>query len=456
VNALDQSARILAECLLNSMAEGVAIAVFAWVVVRFFHGKSSSTRFAVWFSALIAIAALPWLHGFASSVGSARSGVETPALTLPGSWVTAVVLGWALIAGFGLVRVVLGLRQIGRLRASSKAIDPSMLDAKLQQTSAEFKSRNVTLAVSEQVQAPAAIGFFKPLILIPAWCLRELSPAELNPILIHELAHLRRWDDWTNLAQKALRAVFFFHPAVWWLESQLSLAREMACDDIVLAQSVCPHTYAGCLVSLAEKSFMRRGLAMAQAAVSRMSHTAKRVSQILDGRRSGTTQVWKPALGLVAIFSAACLVIGSKEPEMIGFQDSPPSLAAAAPTRPSSMPVITAKWSEPTAKPIFLGARAKHQAAPLTSKINLRSGETRVGAVEPTPNARIQPRSIEALLPATGAGASGGDVAVQTLLIVVENETDGPSQITWTFCVWRVDSGGQHAPIQVAIPAKSI
>ena len=90
--------------------------------------------------------------------------------------------------------------------------------------------------------------------------MQELSAVELNAILLHELAHLRRWDDWTNLIQKIVGAVLFFHPAVWWIEKKLALEREMACDDLVLAKTASPRAYAECLVSLAEKSLLRRGL----------------------------------------------------------------------------------------------------------------------------------------------------------------------------------------------------
>jgi beta-lactamase regulating signal transducer with metallopeptidase domain len=71
---------------------------------------------------------------------------------------------------------------------------------------------------------------------------------------LHELAHLRRYDDWTNLAQKLVKALFFFHPAVWWIEKQVSLEREMACDDAVLAETASPRAYAECLAHLAEKT----------------------------------------------------------------------------------------------------------------------------------------------------------------------------------------------------------
>src|SRR5213078_2563160 len=120
-----------------------------------------------------------------------------------------------------------------------------------------------------------------PTVVIPAWLMEELPAAELNQILLHELAHLSRWDDWSNLAQKIVKALFFFHPAVWWIERKVSLEREMACDDAVLAENHSPRAYAECLVHLAEKSVLRRGVALAQAAVGRIRQTTLRVAQIL-------------------------------------------------------------------------------------------------------------------------------------------------------------------------------
>ena len=233
------------------------------------------------------------------------------------------------------------------------------------------------------MQVPAAIGFFQPLIVLPAWSMRELSAEELNSILIHELAHLRRWDDWTNLAQKVLRALFFFHPAIWWVESQVSLEREMACDDIVLSKSVSPRSYAECLVSVAEKSIMRRGLAMAQAAVSRMRDTTKRVTQILDRNRPVATGVGKPALGLVTVFSAVCLVVASRAPEIIAFQDALPNVASA-PVAAVSMPVIAAKWSEPAVIPALGSGRINRKAIAIT-----REDDTGSAPVSPDRQFRI-------------------------------------------------------------------
>ena len=331
---LNQLARMSAASMLNCMLEGIAIGLFAWILLRVVGRRNSSTRFAVWFSALLTIAALPVL-GIAAS--SAHAGSAGSAITVPGSWALDIFLVWAAIAGVALLRVGVGLWQLRKLRASCSVIDAATLDPLVRGTLRKFQAvRSVALCQSDRLRVPTAIGFLKPVVVIPAWALQELSAAELNSILIHELAHLRRRDDWTNLAQQVLKALLFFHPAVWWIESQLSLEREMACDDAVLATTSDPRGYAQCLVSVAEKSFVRRGLALAQAAVNRMRQTSLRVTQILDVNRPAAMRIWKPALFSLAAFSVACLVSLSHAPELVAFEDRPSQVAVTPATNQSS------------------------------------------------------------------------------------------------------------------------
>jgi len=327
--ALDQLARISAARMLSSMIEGIAISLFAWILLQLVGRRNSSTRFAVWFSALLAIAALPIIGGASSSAGPAK--VASSAIAVPVLWTLAIFVLWAAVAALAMARVGVGLWQLRKLRTSCTPIDLATLEPQLRATLQAFQAiRSVQLCQSDRLTVPTAIGFLKPAVVLPTWTLQELSTTELNSILIHELAHLRRRDDWTNLAQQVVKALLFFHPAVWWIESKLALEREMACDDAVLAQTANPRGYAQCLVSIAEKSFIRRGLALAQAAVNRVQQTSLRVSQILDTNRSRATRVWKPALYSVAAFSIVCLVLLSHAPELVTFEDRTPEVAIAS------------------------------------------------------------------------------------------------------------------------------
>ncbi len=162
---------------------------------------------------------------------------------------------------------------------------------------------------------------FAPIVVFPSWALAEIPPAELNAILLHELAHLRRYDDWTNLAQKIVKAVFFFHPAVWFIESRLTLEREMACDDAVLAANFSPRAYAESLVGLAERSFLRRGVQLAQAAVGHVQQLKTRLAEILrkDKDRQGSGRAWKPAVALMSLVGMAPMYGIARAPRLVAF-----------------------------------------------------------------------------------------------------------------------------------------
>ena len=216
-----------------------------------------------------------------------------------------IFAAWAIAASVGLARLVIGLWQVRKIRKSSTEIDVPQLGPAVEEIFQQHRSgRNIRLAVSDSIKVPAAIGFWKPVIVLPAWTLQELAPTELQPILIHELTHLQRCDDWTNLLQKIVRAIFFFHPAIWWIDSKLSLEREMACDDAVLANTGNPRAYASCLIDLLEKSCARRGWTMAQAAVHRAKDLSVRIAQISTPGGQLNTRM-KPALAH-RIFSLAC------------------------------------------------------------------------------------------------------------------------------------------------------
>ncbi|HEV2988246.1 MAG TPA: M56 family metallopeptidase [Candidatus Angelobacter sp.] len=327
MNALHAIAPAVVEAMMYCLIEGTLLALFVYLALRIVSRKNSGTRFAIWFATLVAVilapvVTLPSLKAV-SVAGSAS-------LTLPASLAVWAFLAWAAIATAGLLRVAVGFWQVLRLRKTCVSINLADLSPEVRKIVEQAQeSRPVLIGTSPKLDVPTAIGFRKPAVLLPAWLVAEVSPTELKHVLLHELAHLRRRDDWTNLVQKLVKALLFFHPLVWWIENRLSLERELACDDAVLAKTESPRIYAQCLARMAEKSLLRRQIALAQAAVSRM-HLSNRVMQILDGQRPRTTQLWKPAIPLVAVFAITCAVSLRQAPALVSFTEGQATPVATA------------------------------------------------------------------------------------------------------------------------------
>jgi beta-lactamase regulating signal transducer with metallopeptidase domain len=471
MNAFDMHfvAQLSVERLANCLAQGTVIALFAWLLLRMIGRRNSGTRFAVWFCALLAIAAIPFVE-FSSS-GAAAAHTVRAAITMPHAWSLYLFDAWATIAIFGLARVVVGLWHLRSIRRNCEPVDLTTLDPSIAQTLSDFHTvRSVELCVSEDLRVPTAVGFFRPSVVLPTWTISELSPAELNAVLLHELAHLRRWDDWTNLAQKVLRAVFFFHPAVWFIENRLSLEREMACDDLVLSQTANPRAYAECLVSLAEKNFLQRGLALAQAAVGRMRQTSLRVLQILDAGRSKSVGIWKPAPWVVAGFSVICLVSAEHAPRLVAFSDPAAtridlsiasSRSAESEHAPPVVPV-TFRVNDDRSNSLIRKAdrKAVRQAAHSPAKSAATPTVYRAKAVDRTSPQAVpvayhsrpaQPAFQRASsVPLVRTSASDlGDVAImqQAVFVVVQDNpwSDG-APVVWRVSVWQVTLVPRTAP----------
>jgi len=460
-------AQISVERILHALPEGFLIAIFAWALLRVLRRQNSGTRFAVWFLALLTVAALPVLGGIGegrapmvagilSGMASANSwGSLRPAITIPGRWALFVFLAWALGASVAMMRLAAGLWRLRRLRGSCTPIVAADLDPAVRKTVEAIGasgsvisnsiSNLITIATSECVRVPAAIGFWKRTIVLPAWTLRELPAQDLNVILLHEFAHLRRWDDWTNLIQKIVRALFFFHPAVWWIEKRISVEREMACDDAVLAETANPHGYAKCLVSLLEKSLAHRlaqrltdkRWSMAQGAVHRAREASLRLAQILDKNRPAAIRVWKPALGMVGAFSVACLMALPLAPQFVAFDRG--SLTShgdpvdSAAVSPSSFPSLPSSSGEPGVPARLDGRDARRS----TKRPHAVGGQHFVPESVVSARSNAAPpreRVVE-------AGTSADQETVpefRTLIFIEATQYGNSDSAVWRVQVWRV------------------
>ena len=161
--------------------------------------------------------------------------------------------------------------------------------------------RVVRIVESSAVSVPAMIGWIKPVVLLPAAALAGLSPAQVEALIAHELAHVRRHDYLVNLIQTIVETLLFYHPAVWWVSRQVRLDREHCCDD--LAVGVCDRlTYVTALANLAAMRTRPR-LALAATDGSLLGRVRRILGQAPDNLHGGGA--WLATLLIVTLAGGA-------------------------------------------------------------------------------------------------------------------------------------------------------
>jgi uncharacterized protein (TIGR03435 family) len=246
--------------LLHFLWQGAIIAaIYAAARKRGARTLDANGRYLLACAALAAIAIVPlatwiWLRGpspesvaatFAAPMSAARTGparsiaLSLPAdvdRTAPGPFLSWVVAFWLIGATAFSLRLLAGWIFAERLRSSMVRPAPGGWQRTLNRLKTRISiSRPVRLLVSAQVQAPAAIGWLRPIVLMPVGALAGLPAAQVEALLLHELAHIRRHDYLIHIWQSAVEAVFFYHPIVWWISSHMRAERELCCDDLAVS-----------------------------------------------------------------------------------------------------------------------------------------------------------------------------------------------------------------------------
>ncbi|MDR3699158.1 MAG: M56 family metallopeptidase [Candidatus Sulfopaludibacter sp.] len=182
--------------------------------------------------------AAPAGHAAVRAALAAGSGASS-SLPLESVWERiSPRLGLAWLVGVACcsVRLLGGWLITARLRSANAKPAPVEWQRKLEPLMSRMGViRQVSLRASTLLEAPVTIGWLRPVILVPVGALAGLSTAQVEGLLAHELAHIRRHDYLVNLLQSLAEAVLFYHPAVWWVSRQIRAEREHCCDDLAIA-----------------------------------------------------------------------------------------------------------------------------------------------------------------------------------------------------------------------------
>ena len=354
---------VAADLLVNSLWQGLLLTAAVAVCLKFLPELTASMRSIIWTVVLLLMLGLPALpllliHSSHGPAGVLRAEYGWGMLLL-GVWATA-----SLYRGLHLGREAMRLYAVAR-RARVVVPDPSL--AALLRT-----PRRALLCVSDEVDRPSVAGFFHARILLPPALLKTLTPAELGQVVLHEMEHLRRGDDWLNLLQQVSLVLLPLNPALLWVDRRLCRERELACDDGVLRATRARKAYAACLVKLAEDSMLRRGVSLALSALgtrARESELVSRVRRILAASETGVATSGRGRLvagAALAVCVGIVMLVTIQTPQLVSFGDS-----AILPAQLPAVATVVGPAREPARQPVFSadhpGARPLLTSAVLTS-----------------------------------------------------------------------------------------
>lgn len=219
-----------------------------------------------------------------------------------------VVAIWLLGFGVFVLRLGGGLWQVHRLRTQRVSTpDAEWLERFNALRERLGFNKAVRLLESTMVQTPMAIGWLKPVVLLPIGLVNRLSVAEVEAVLAHELAHIARRDWIFNLLQAFIESLFYFHPAVWWISAVVRRERENCCDDAALAATGNPLAFAKALVQVQEMATPVPVLALGLSGTRRRP-LLDRVRRILNQPQQRQSQVMEKITATVILLALLALV----------------------------------------------------------------------------------------------------------------------------------------------------
>jgi uncharacterized protein (TIGR03435 family) len=333
----------VANALLNTLWQAVALAFLVWLGMRLSQPRlNAATRHIVWWIALAAIFFLACIPRSAPSTPASLPApplavVSVPARVAPlltppeaeavvtvtetrsGMWPFLFAAIWA---AFGACRITRVIRSYFRLRAMKRRA--LVWDRRL-----PGPTRPVRVLISPEVSSPVAAGFLHPAIMLPENLREQLSEAEMDFILLHESAHLARYDDWENLIAQLVAAVADLHPVACWILRQTRREREMACDEWVVAHTGSALPYADCLVRLLERQLAPEHSVLATGIFTRRSQLRARIEMLLRRGHEFTTAAARIPVGVAAVALAGLVMAGALAPNWIAFAQQPEFEVAA-------------------------------------------------------------------------------------------------------------------------------
>lgn len=323
--------------LLYSLWQGALIYGALYMVLRALPGIGSRARYSLSFGALAALFiwfADTWesqyaklqgvtVHISASAANGGLSGIVHPLtanasaparfdlfrgyLPLIGQYVPLIMMVYSVGLLFMLLRFALNMRQLRSLTREGVTMPAGDWNSFVNMWRQNFGiSRRVSLLLSSKVDVPMMLGTLKPVILLPIATVNHLTTEQVESIIIHELAHIKRHDYLFNLVQTVVETILFFNPFVWLMSSIIRREREHCCDDLVVSCAADPMHYARALTLLEEDRINNNSLSLA--VTGSRNQLFYRIKRIMEMKKEN---IVPRRYSLVALVVAATLFFAS-------------------------------------------------------------------------------------------------------------------------------------------------
>jgi len=355
--------------VLNTLWLALAVAAVIWLALRLMPRVNAATRHAIWWAVLALVVLMPLATLFPRPAPSVPSPARTerqirtrsqsspsavkplvapdadapaPPLTStplhalysraaaaprvrvpiefhPGNWPSRLLFLWMAVSCVLLGRIVQSYLHLRGLRNRARPASAELVVRFEQRLLDSRTSRAPQLLVSDEVISPLAAGFLPPVAILPDLLLEKIGEAELDYVLFHELAHVVRRDDWSNLMGRLASAAFVLHPVAAWVLRRIEREREIACDDWVVAATGSTVHYAATLARLFEFCGTRRRELLATGMAHRSSNLGERIEILLRPRFHFSPSVSLPRVCFCVVACLALLSFGMRVPGWIAF-----------------------------------------------------------------------------------------------------------------------------------------
>lgn len=338
----------LGATLLHSLWQATLLAAVLWLVAHYAR-TSAPFRYRLAYGTLLlqlVLSVITFLHYYTPAprfegtikrvmidfVAVPADTADPSFLSDPTFWMTTLVVCWLLSTLVGTSKLLVSFGRVRRMqRTFGRAISPA-LSATVTSLAHRIGYRGrLSVRIGETLSAPVLIGHLRPILLFPVAIVNQLTTEEAETVILHELAHLRRYDHWFNLLQCVIEVLYYYHPAVHWIGARIREEREYCCDDLVLAYGPGRLPYARALLHYGELAVTQPTTALS---LTDGGGLLTRVSRFLHNQQTTYTMNRKlfflPLIAVGVLVSTAAYVPFGENAEF-----SLPSTEGVAPAYPA-------------------------------------------------------------------------------------------------------------------------